>query len=143
MRVALKTLTMMAACTAVLLPLSAAARGNPHGSHTGPPFLQDVDCAVLGLPNQVFAGETIDITIVRKPRYPGQWISPTITTVIYVNDAVEDSLPPVTLQGFVTSNRYKQSITIPDADAGSVVVVDVTVEEEAHFAECDAMAEIL
>lgn len=144
MRVGLATLTMMAASTAVLLPLSSAARGNPHGGPRPGGPKQVVDCAVLGLPDEVFMGETYPITVVRVPRYPGQWWSPMITWVTEVA-GVEVGGGDVSLQGIVTSNRYNTSILIPEGDymSNSEVRVSITVEEPQNFAECQATSTLI
>lgn len=146
MRVALTTLTMMAACAAVALPLSAAARGqgNPHGTPRPGGPKQMVGCEVLGLPSEVTVGETYPITIVRVPRYPGQWWSPTITTITFV-DTTEVASAEMSFQGIVTSNRFNTSILIPEGDyiSGSDVTVFASVEEPQNSADCSAVSTLI
>ena len=137
-------LTMMAAFTAVLLALSASARGQ--GSSRGKPRLgrphHAVGCEVLGLPSEVTVGEAHPI--VRIPRYSGPWWSPTITTVVEVA-GVEVASEVISFQGTVTSNLYNTSILIPEGSyiSGSEVLVSVSVEEPQNFAECSAVSTLV
>lgn len=64
--------------TADLPQLEAYAKKKKDKGNTGQ---TDVTCAVL-LPPELVLGETFSAKVVRVPRYPGSWFSPTITVEV-------------------------------------------------------------
>ena len=75
----------------LLLPLSAmAAKPEPAG------------CAIL-LNSDVYIDAPFSVTVVRVPRYPGQWFSPTVTV-----EVVAPIYQPASKLG---PNRYTQTVS--------------------------------